>query len=154
MGTALSTAFSRWSDSLKKGRKDRLFEKGWMKAFEIHWQGCIGEIGVAKGLNIYPSLRVNSFSGGQPDLDPDIEVRYRSKDNWDLIVRPTDPDDRRYVLVTGEPPHLTIHGWCFGHEAKREEFQKDYGKLGSPAFFVPATALREVSTLNAGREKD
>jgi hypothetical protein len=37
-----------------------------------------------------------------------------------LIVHDEDDEDARYVLVTGEPPTFTIHGWTTVREAKEK----------------------------------
>ena len=114
-----------------------------MEGLNIHLMGAIGEVACAKALNIFPSLRVNQFSGGAPDLLPDWEVRYRSKEDYDLIVRQRDDDDRRYILVRGQPPVLDVVGWIRGGDAKRAEWLKNYKGLGS-AYFVPADCLIQL----------
>lgn len=133
----------RWSESVRKGRKDRLGEKSWEEGLQIHIQGCYGEIAVAKALNIYAPLRCNQFSGGLPDIMPDIEVRYRSKPDYDLIVRDRDDDARRFFLARGPLPAIEVVGWIMGADAKKAEWRKNYKGLGG-AFFVPAEALNQI----------
>jgi hypothetical protein len=87
-----------------------------------------------------------------PDLLTFIEVRWRSREDWDLLAHPEDPDDRALVLVTGRIPKFTIRGWMWARDAKnRERFWDDpskrAGKKSRPAFFVPQRVLRPFDEL-------
>lgn len=143
IGIATSIGYQRWSESVRKGRKDRLGTKSWFDGLAIHVYGVVGELAAARALGIYPTIKMNQFSGGAPDLDPDWEVRYRTKLDYDLIVRDRDDDDRRFILVRGQPPSVDVVGWIYGREAKKAEWVKNYRGLGS-AFFVPADALNKI----------
>lgn len=143
IGHALTTGYTRWSESVRKGRKDRLNTKTWLEGLNIHVLGALGELAAARALNVFAPLRVNQFSGGLPDIPPDWEVRYRSKAEYDLIVRDRDDDERRFILVRGEPPMIDVVGWMYGKDAKRAEWRKNYKGLGG-AYFVPAEALTRI----------
>lgn len=107
---------------------------GW----QIHIEGACGEMAVAKHLNRYWSASIDQFkSGGDVGR---LQVRTRSKHEYDLIVRADDRDEDVFVLVTGQAPKYSIHGWISGREAKMPEFAKNYGGRPS-AFFVPKDRL-------------
>ena len=54
--------------------------------------------------------------------------------------------DKKFVLVTIEDKKTLIHGWIGGKDAMKEEYWADPAR-GRPAYFVPKTALRPMSTL-------
>lgn len=112
---------------------------GWTE----HIEGACGEIAVAKALGVYWSAHVNNFSGD--DL-PGIQIRTRRRQDWDLIVRPQDDDNARWVLVTGECPIYVVRGWIRGMDAKRNEWLSNHAGR-PPAFFVPQSALRPMDEL-------
>jgi len=132
--------------NLRQGRVDAFgaeSDRGW----EYHIQGACGEYAVAKLLNAF-------YNGALGNLGADdvgnFQVRTRSKAHYELIIHPKDPDDRKFVLVTGCAPLFNVVGWIVGRDGKREEFWKD--PAGSrPAFFVPHSALRPIDELREGR---
>lgn len=127
--------------SLKAGRKHvaGMDAIGWTE----HIEGACGEAAVAKALGVYWGCHVNNFSGD--DL-PGIQIRTRRRHDWELIVRPSDDDEARWVLVTGECPRYRIRGWILGSDAKRVEWLRDHGGR-PPAYFVPQGELRPLEEL-------
>jgi hypothetical protein len=127
--------------SIRAGRLDQHgFEGcGW----DAHIEGACGEQAVAKCLNIYWSGGVDVFKAD--DL-PGIQVRTRSLHSYDLIVRPCDPDDTIWVLVTGRCPSYDVRGWILGSAAKQDRWLRTHGNR-PPAFFVPAAELAHIDTL-------
>ena len=112
---------------------------GWGENIE----GAGGELAVAKALNVYWDGSVNTFK--QPDL-PGLQVRTRSRHDYDLIIRPGDAPEERYILVTGQMPNYRIQGWARGSDVMLPQFLKEYG--GRPAaYFVPASKLQPIETL-------
>lgn len=144
-GRAISTAYERWSTSVRSNRTDILMEKTWEKGFNVHLYGAIGEIAAAKAIGCYAPLHVNQFSGMRSDLMHDVEVRHRISHEHQLIVREKDSDNRRYVLTRGTPPNIEVVGWIRGSDAKRDEYLCDHGGY-SPAFFVPNDCLLTMDT--------
>lgn len=137
----------RQIESLSKGRKDQhgfSGEDGWT----VHIEGAGGELAVAKVLGIYPVFGLNTFHAA--DLARNIQVRTRSRDDYDLLVRPNDADDAIFVLVTGRIPNFEVRGWILGRDAKREDWLADHGGR-PPAYFVKAKHLRDISTLEMTR---
>lgn len=114
-------------------------EHGW----NIHIEGACGEVAVAKALGRYWEPTVNTFHDPDiraPDLGIDIQVRTRSRHDYELIIRPDDPPCHAYVLVTGRAPHFRIWGYRLGHDIRRPDWLKEHG--GRPAaWFVPQAEL-------------
>lgn len=112
---------------------------GWSE----HIEGALGELAVAKALNIYWDGSINTF--GAHDL-PGVQVRTRSKHDYDLIVRDGDDPDAYWVLVTGKCPSYCVRGWILGRDAKKPQWRQAHG--GRPAaYFVPQSHLQPITTL-------
>jgi len=117
-------------------------------------EGALGEMAAAKALNIYWGGSVDTF---KKELDIDnFEIRTRSEHWMELFVRPHEPDDRWYMLVTGEAPSFRIVGIMRGKDAKREDWLKNHGGgKYKPAYFVPTNQLipieRVVKKLDRNR---
>jgi hypothetical protein len=131
----------RHVQSLKNGYADRYGEANGDAGWQKHIEGAAGELAVAKLCEVYWPGAVGTFHG--PDLGRQIQVRTRSKSDWDLIVRATDADEDVFVLVTGKAPTYDVRGAIMGWEAKQDEFRADHGGHGE-AFFVPASSLHEL----------
>ena len=107
--------------------------------WEIHIQGAAGEMAYAKFQDRYWSGSVNTFKQGG-DVG-DVQIRTRSKSDYDLLIRDGDRDDDYFVLVLGIAPKFEIVGWIRAGDAKQPEYLKEHG--GRPAaYFVPQPALR------------
>lgn len=131
----------RQLSAVKNGLTDRhgYDGVGWTE----HIEGACGEMAVAKALNIYWNGSVDTFSAH--DL-PGLQVRTRSKHDYELIVRKGDSDEACWVLVTGKAPRYLVHGWIRGRDAKQAKWWEAHG--GRPAaYFVPQCSLRPISTL-------
>jgi hypothetical protein len=133
----------RHIEALRKGLPDRYGfdgETGWT----VHIEGAAGEIAVGKTLGIYWGGSVNTFKT-EADVGK-LEVRTRSKDYYELLIRDSDSSDSAYVLVTGKAPTYNVVGWIFGKDAKQPQWKKEYG--GRPAaYFVPHDSLLSIDIL-------
>lgn len=132
--------------SIRRGSQHKygMTADGWTE----HIEGACAELAVAKALGIYWDGSVDTFKG-RPDLPGAVEVRRRSRDDWDLIVRPDDPDDAWFVLVVGSCPVYRIVGMMLGRQAKQDCWRQEYG--GRPAaFFVPQADLLPFGTMGYG----
>lgn len=139
----------RYVQNLRKQRRDKHgaeHESGW----DTHINGALGEVAVAKWLGRYwdgmgalGDLHAGDVRG--------VQVRWRSKAWYDLILHVDDEDDLPFVLVTGDAPKFRLHGWLLGHEGKRPCFWADPAG-GRPAFFVPKADLRPMAALLAHLE--
>lgn len=140
---AAMTGVKRQIEALRAGRPDRYgadAHDGW----SLHIEGAAGEAAAAKVLDRYWGATVNTFSsGGDVGL---LQVRTRSRHDYELIVRDKDRHEDAFILVTGTVPRFRVHGWINGRDAKREEWKREHG--GRPAaFFVPQDKLSPLSTL-------
>lgn len=109
---------------------------GTKKDWQLHIEGALGELAVAKAMNLYYAgtgvLRADDVSG--------FQVRTRSKHDYELILHHEDQDDIKFVLVTGLNGKYVIRGYVMGYEGKVQEFWNDPAG-GRPAFFVPQNKL-------------
>lgn len=106
-----------------------------------HIIGAVGELTVAKALGVY----WNPDVGGNDHSDGDVagyEVRTTfSLGEQVLPVKDNDDDNRVLVLVTGDPPCMTIAGWMLAREAraKPDYLRSRYGR--APRYYVPVKDL-------------
>jgi len=127
--------------NLKAGRRHR-FGANEAQAWDRHIEGAAGELAVAKTLGIYwPGV---GRLGG-PDVGT-LQVR-TARPGGRLIVHPSDADTDVFILVTGYLPEFTVQGWLYGHEAKNNAYWDDPTGTERDAFFVPAHALRDMTTV-------
>lgn len=128
--------------AVKDGRRDQhgFTGDGW----GIHIEGALGEIALCKALGIYWPATVNSF--GKADALRDVQIRTRSRNDYDLIVRDGDKPHERFVLVTGLHGNYMIRGWILGAEAMQPQYRATHGDR-EEAYFVPAIALSSIKTM-------
>lgn len=141
---ASHVGWMRHLSAVRAGRPDRhgFTGDGWSE----HCEGACGELAVAKLLGCYWDGSVDTFHA--PDLPGKIQVRTRSRDDYELLVRPNDDDDARFVLVTGRAPVFVVRGWASGAESKRFEWLQHHGNRAG-AYFVPQHALHPIASLTA-----
>jgi hypothetical protein len=134
--------------AIRAGRPDRHGFSG--LGWDAHVEGACGELSVAKVLGRYWDGSVDTFKS--PDLPGGVQVRTRSKHDWELLIRPCDPREAVYVLVTGRCPSYRVHGWIQGSEAMRQEWLANHAGR-PPAYFIPQEALLPLTTLPAVRHE-
>jgi len=131
--------------SLKQGHKHKFGNDG-SNAWEEHIEGACGECAFSQAVDKHWDGSINRFGSEGGDVGDRYQVRTRSKDYYDLIVRPNDADDKPYVLVTGRNGKYQVHGWIYGRDAKQERWLKEHGgRVG--AYFVPKEDLKTLDTL-------
>jgi len=133
----------RHIQAMAKGLKDKHGLRA-QDRWRVHIEGACGEIAFAKAMNMYWSPSVNTFKG-HPDIGS-FEIRTRSQQNYDLLVREDDEDDRIFVLVVGMAPQFRLVGWLTGKEAKQQRYLQTYGDR-PPAYFVPQDKLHSIESL-------
>ena len=117
------------------------------KALDIHLLGAAGEVAVASYLGLKEHLfKETEAKRGSDDLPGGIDVKTRSKSRYDLIVQKQEDPKKVFVMVTIENQRTLLHGWCYGHEAMKEEYWADPAR-GRPAYFVPKEALHSMDAL-------
>jgi len=126
----------------KKGLKGRNGgpEQG-EKALFIHKLGAAGELAVADYLHLREFLyQETEAKRGSFDLPPDIDVKTRSRHDYDLICQLDEKPGKTLVLVTIQNKITLLHGWIRSEDAMKEQWRKDPAG-GRPAYFVPQSAL-------------
>jgi hypothetical protein len=128
--------------NLRDGRRDAY---GCQKdgAWQIHIEGACGEMAVARYLGVYYNGNIGNLRASDAGR---VQVRTRSRDNYDLIVHPEDNDNVPFVLVTGTAPTYILRGWLLGIDAKQKEYWIDPAG-GRPAYFVPQHYLNPMDEL-------
>jgi len=140
MKLAAMVGVNRNVESMSKGLKDKhgFTGDGW----SVHIEGACGELAFAKYRNRHWSGSVNTFKRGG-DVG-EVQVRTRSRHDYDLIVRQDDKDDDYFVLVTGTAPEFRIRGFIVARDAKQMgDCINEHGSR-PPAWFIPAGKLRPV----------
>ena len=132
----------RQLEALKKNLPDKYGFTG--DGWSVHIEGACGELAVAKALNMYWAGTVNTFKS-KADVGK-LEVRTRSRHDYDLLVRPDDKDESIFIHVTGKAPEFKIHGWLLGKDAKQPNFLQNYGGRDG-AYFVPSSNLKSLDEL-------
>ena len=138
---------TRTSESRKKGLKEGFSESNEEHEYRER-QGVLGEMAVAKALNVFFPGHVNTFK-----TLADVyrwEVRTISETWHHLIIRPGDKLDRIYVLVCVQSPHCWVKGYFDAKDLKvelREKWKKDYNDLGKPLWEIPNDVLKDCSDL-------
>jgi hypothetical protein len=122
--------------AIARGWKDRVYKSDW----NVHVEAIAAEIAVAKALGIRYRPKLDGF--GAPDVG-DLHVRWTTRSDGPLIIRPGDPDGV-YVLVTGQCPTFTVMGWIHSYDAKRPQYWR--APNGGPgAWFVPQAELTRLA---------
>lgn len=140
---------SRNVEALRRGYQNSrpTREKDW----DIHILGALGECAFAKATNRYWNGSVNTFKSGG-DIGEIVQIRTRSRHDFDLIVRDDDKDNDIFVLVTGGPIEFEVQGWMKASDAKRPEYRANYGNYGN-AYFVPKHDLFPVDRFMCGGDE-
>jgi hypothetical protein len=138
---AMHVGAMRHFSSIFGGREDRHGANG---TWDLHIAGAMGELCVARVLGIYWDGAIDVFK--KADLGADIQVRTRSRHEYELIVRDDDDPSDRFVLVTGSCPHFIVRGYIRGEDAQVAEWRHTHGNR-EPAFFVPQSALLPITGL-------
>jgi hypothetical protein len=144
---AAQAGVMRQVENLKRG--EGLNTQGYdeRNPWQIHIEGCCGEMAVAKYLGLYWK---GKGKRGEPDV-ADMEVRTRPFHDADLILYKKDSPSRIFWHVTGVNGIYMIHGWIIAHEGQEEAFWSDKYNNGRPAYFVPNIDLRDPQSYNDQR---
>lgn len=139
---AAMTGMMRQVSAIKRKSVSKINGREW----QAHIEGACGELAVAKVMGRYWGGSINTYKMGGDIDSTGWEVRTRSSHDYDLIVRDDDDDERVFILVTGSAPDYRVQGWIRAADAKRQEWQQNYGGHGL-AYFVPHHALSEMGEL-------
>ena len=119
------------------------------RALFFHKLGAAGELAVADYLHLREFLyQETEAKRGSCDLPPNIDIKTRSRHDYDLICQLDEKPGKILVLVTIQNKITLLHGWMKSEDAMQEQWRKDPAG-GRPAYFVPKTELLSLSTLKA-----
>ena len=111
---------------------------GVVNSWNIDIEGALGEMALAKALNMYAGLPINNYK--EADIGP-YHVRTTEYDDGCLILRKEDKLDCRYVLITGKNGKYMVRGQIEGYAGTNPAYWRDpNGRPG--AYFVPQSALQ------------
>jgi hypothetical protein len=131
----------RHFEALKAGLPNRHGARPEM-AWSLHIEGAAGEMVVAKVLGVHWEGTINTYKHGG-DIGSALQVRTRSRHDFDLIVRKDDRDEDEFVLVTGVAPRYQVHGYIRGRRAKDARWLQEHGGREA-AYFVPKAELEPL----------
>lgn len=131
--------------SIERGYRERngSDKDGRAKQWYKNLLGAMGELAFAKGSGLSWSRSVNAPKG-DPDVLPNWQVRTRSEDWHDLIVRGDDDDDALFALMIGQEPVFIFGGWIRAKDAKLKGTLEDKGERNSPAYWVSQKDLLDL----------
>lgn len=136
---AMRVGIDRSARCISRGSKSRSEYKNDEDKIYNSIVGSCGERALAAYLGIEWIPLVDTFTR-IPDVG-ELEVRTRTKDYYDLIIRDCDDDNKPYVLVLGNIVKFRIVGWIYAREGKKEKWKHVYGG-GRPSYFVPQNFLK------------
>lgn len=103
---------------MAQNRYDTARQRGWTDkagrpSVEPHINGVLGELSLCRALNL-PYVFTNGTRKSVPDCHQ-YDVRARTKDGDDLIIRHDDPPERPTALILLDRKKLTARfgGWAF-----------------------------------------
>ena len=137
--------------AIKDGRKSKIEGGEWQE----HIEGATGEVAAAKLMNVFWGGSVNTFKTGGDIDGTGWEVRTRSKHDYDLVVRDSDPDGRVMILVTGKSPNFKSS--CFENDSHSVRimnvvFRGNISVLKStPLFWNVPCVDRAIHVFSTGR---
>lgn len=112
----------------------------------LHREGCLGELAVAKALNLFWSGAIGDY--GAIDVGNMVEVRAKNRPDHRLILHEDDTDDFPWVSVdVGSAPNISLRGWVMGRDGKRSEWWADPARSNRWAYWVPNVELRPMREL-------
>jgi len=130
--------------SLKQGHQEKHGNDG-SQGWDDNIEGACGECAFAKATNMYWDGSINRFSVGG-DVGPNYQVRTLKEHWYDLLIRPGDPNDKPFILVTGRSGNYQVHGWAYAREAKQAQWREAKGGR-DPAYWMPQSELHDLASL-------
>lgn len=114
------------------------------------WQidaiSCLGEMALAKHLDRFWSATIGDVTSA--DVGTFYQVRATEWANGRLILHPEDKDDQPYVLARVRENIVTLVGWVYARDGKRQDYWS--APPTNPdrlAFFVPNGALHDMTEI-------
>lgn len=121
---------------------DRNYER-----WQIDVEGVLCEAAAAKALSLPYEPVVGRLDTSEGDIGPGLQVRGTKYNTGSLLVHQSDPDDDKFILVTGAYGVYDIRGWIHARDGKVEKLWKTYKNRG--AFWVGQEFLKPIGTVLA-----
>jgi hypothetical protein len=133
----------RHLNALREGAKDAHGFVG--DPWEVHIEGACAEMASYKAIKYFwsPTIDVRKEAGG--DGGP-YEVRRRSDQRHDHLVRENDRIDAPHILACGSLPTFRVVGWIWGYEARCAEWWHNHGGRGW-CWWPPQAELHDLDEL-------
>lgn len=125
------------------GKQDSHGFKG--DPWEIDVEGALAELAAYKAIGRYWSPTIDQRKDGTGDGGP-YEVRRRSKQWHDHLIREDDVFSAPYILAIGSISRFRIVGWIYCHEARRDEWWDNKDNRGW-AWWPPQEKLHDLDEL-------
>lgn len=125
--------------------RNRAPSKG-KKAYDNHILGAKAEVAVAAYLGATEYLFLDKAPVRNSCDIPGIDIKCRSKHNYDLLVQLDDSLEKIYVLVTIEKDTTRIHGWIPGAEVPLVGIVKEFVPR-RPCYAIPQSKLLSMESL-------
>jgi hypothetical protein len=114
------------------------------------WQtaviSCLGEMGVAKHLDRFWAGAIGNFFAA--DVGLAHQVRATDHEHGRLLLHDKDKDHMPYVLARVRLNVVTLVGWLYAREGKRQDWWGTLpGQPHRPCFIVPNNALHDMSEM-------
>ena len=138
MMVGCTTGMTRHIESVANNRQPRFPEKYTGQLLLSHQLGACAELAYCKIFNIFYSPTVNTFHVA--DIGDDVEVRYS---NLNYLKVRKDDNNIYCVSMCGNLQYFRYNGWIWSEDAKKDEWIKDFGGHGKPAYFVPTENLNK-----------
>ena len=138
---AVRIGAKRRADSMSKGQRDKFAPGSFPDQIVREVAGAAGELAIANLCGVPWSESVGTYRN-EPDVTVDgeaIEVRWSER--RDVKIARNDRPDQYVAAVRGFPPVMIFVGWIRAEDGQRDQFEKDPGGYGKPAFFVPYANL-------------
>lgn len=134
---------ARHQNAISSGRQDAHgLQADYRQGLDTHIAGAAAELAYCRASGIEWPATIDTYKE-EADVGRHLEIRWTEKGQHSLIIRPSDPLDRYYVLVTGKPPAFRVVGYIWGEDAIRDEWRRA-PKGRPPAWFVPQSALEKI----------
>lgn len=95
----------------------KTYERTWPEVLTDSVTGALAEMAYCKAAGIYWPASVCNYKG--PDAGQHTQIRSTHHQGGHLFVYEDDKLADCFVLVTGTPPALTVHGWITGEQARQ-----------------------------------
>lgn len=125
--------------AIKRDLPDKNGHEG--AGWNLHIEGACGELAAAKAMKLYWAGGINNFKNGG-DVGK-LQVRTRSKPDYELIICNDDADDDTFVLVVGQCPAYDVIGKIRACDGKKDEWICEHGHRPA-AWFVPQKVLDPI----------